>query len=421
MDVKVEGRLRLGFTPGLHVKFANVRVSNRGTQLAFVEEGDLAVEFLSLLRKDLRYGDIVLKRAHISVESDRHGDYNFERPAEVEAALPALELEKVSIAGMTVAYADKASGAAFETGNCDGVLTGVRHPGGAGFLSRVSLSGQFACSEVPAKRAPISDLKFSVEAKEGVFDFKPITMRSLGGEGSGTLHVDHSGAVPVIHLEYALKQFRIDEYFKALLPGVSASGLMHSSITLSLRGRTRGELSRSAEGEMVLSGTNLTLAGVDLDQDLSRYESSQNFNLFDLTAFVFAGPLGLAVTKGAQFASLAGNAGGSTPIRTVVSKWKIEKGVAQAKDVALTTRENRLALHGGLDFVNDDFDDVVVALVDSKGCAKVRQKIRGSFRNPVVEKPAALASITGPLRNLVGKLGSGSCEVFYSGSVAPAG
>src|SRR4029078_4990800 len=99
------------------------------------------------------------------------------------------------------------------------------------------------------------------------------------------------------------------------LPGIAASGLMHSSITLSMRGRTRGELRRSAEGQMVLSGTNLTLSGMDLDRELSRYESSQRFTLFDLTAFVFAGPLGLAVTKGVQFASLAGKEGGTTPIR----------------------------------------------------------------------------------------------------------
>jgi len=419
MEVAIQGRMRIGFTPGLHVKLGKVRVRNRGSQVALVQEADVAVEFLSLLRKDLRFEDLVLRGANISIERDPHGDYNYEKAPGVAAAFPGLDLDKVSLADLTVAYADKGSGDAFETGNCNGVLTGVRHPGNATFLSRISFRGKFACSDTPARKAPISDLRFSVEAHDGVFDFKPVTMRSFGGEGSGMLHLDHTGAVPVIHLEYALKEFRIDEYFKALLPGIAASGLMHSSITLSMRGRTRGELRRSAEGQMVLSGTNLTLSGMDLDRELSRYESSQRFNLFDLTAFVFAGPLGLAVTKGVQFASLAGKEGGTTPIRTVVSKWKVEKGVAQAKDVALSTRENRLALHGGLDFVNDDFDDVVVALVDAKGCAKVRQKIRGPFNNPVVEKPDTLASLTGPVRNLFNKLGRSSCEVFYSGSVTP--
>jgi len=188
-----------------------------------------------------------------------------------------------------------------------------------------------------------------------------------------------------------------------------------------MRGRTRDELRRSAEGEVSLSGTNLTLAGVDLDRDLSRYEASQRFNLFDLTAFVFAGPLGLVVTKGTQFAGLEQQGGGNTQIRTVVSKWKVEKGVAHARDVALTTSHNRLALQGGLDFVDEKFDEVFVALVDSKGCAKVRERIRGPFGNPVVEKPGVLASITGPVRNLFRDIpgADAKCDVFYSGSVAP--
>jgi len=36
---------------------------------------------------------------------------------------------------------------------------------------------------------------------------------------------------------------------------------------------------------------NLTLNGRDLDQELSRFESSQHFNLVDVGAFFFAGPV----------------------------------------------------------------------------------------------------------------------------------
>jgi hypothetical protein len=99
--------------------------------------------------------------------------------------------------------------------------------------------------------------------------------------------------------------------------------------------------------------------------------------------------------------------------------------VAHAEDVALATGETRLALQGGLDFVDGEFDEVFVALIDAKGCASVRQRIRGPFGKPVVEKPSVLASVAGPVVNLLGKArdllpGTGpACEVFYSGSMPP--
>ena len=425
MNVTVEGRLRIGYIPGLHVTLENVRIRNRETEIALVKEAELAIEPLSLLQQELRYRSVVLNGVRISIERGRDGTYNYEKLPEVKETFPALDLREMTFADLIVAYADKASGSSFESSGCSGELTDMRHPGGAAFLSRVSLAGQFACSEVRGKNATVSDLKFSVEATEGVFNFKPVTMGVFSGQGSGSMRMDRSIAVPIVHVSYSLSKFRVEDFFKALAPGRSVHGLMDFSTTLSLRGRTRVELRQSANGEMSLSGVNLTLAGADLDKELLKYESSLNFSLVDVSAFLFAGPIGLAVTKGYEFASLGQQSGGSTQIRTVVSNWKVEKGVAYAKDVAMATRENRLALQGGLYFVNDEYDDVIVALIDSNGCAKVRQKIRGSFSKPVVEKLGVLASLAGPVLKLLSKaraLLPGTrerCEVFYSGSVAP--
>ena len=425
MDVTVEGRLRIGFLPGLHVALGNVRIRNRGSELAFVETAELAIELLPLLHQELRYGGITLDRARISVERGKDGRYNFQKPPGAIAEFHALELKQVSFPELAFAYVDKASGSGFESRSCSGELTNMRHPGGAPFLMRLSLSARFACGEVRGMETPVSDVKFSVEATDGVFDFKPVTMRVAGGQGSGSVRMDRSAAVPVLHLAYSLSKFQVGEFLKGLPPGKSVSGLMDFSTTLSMRGRTRVDLRRSATGQMSLSGTNLTLAGMDLDKAFSKYESSQNFSLFDLSAILLAGPVGLLVTKGYDFSNLALQAGGSTPIRTVVSRWKVEKGVAQAGDVAMATGESRLALRGGLDFADDEYDEVFVALVDSNGCARVRQRIRGPFSKPVVEKPGVLTSVAGPVVNLLGKAmdllpGTGSkCEVFYSGSVAP--
>ncbi len=149
------------------------------------------------------------------------------------------------------------------------------------------------------------------------------------------------------------------------------------------------EFKQSAEGKISLSGNNLTLTGADLDQAIARYGASQNYNLLDLSAFVLAGPFGLMATKGYELSTLADNAGSSTRIGKVVSRWKVTKGVAHAEDVAMATGENRLAFQGALDFVRDEYSDVVVAVIDSNGCEKVRQRVHGPIAKPVVEKPAS--------------------------------
>jgi AsmA protein len=88
----------------------------------------------------------------------------------------------------------------------------------------------------------------------------------------------------------------------------------------------------------------------------------------------------------------------------------------------MATNENRIALVGSLDFVNERFNDVTMAVVDGKGCARVRQKIRGPFQKPEVEKANVLETTVGPVLNLLKqakKLLGGQCEQFYAGSVAP--
>lgn len=132
--------------------------------------------------------------------------------------------------------------------------------------------------------------------------------------------------------------------------------------------------------------------------------------------------MGLGLTKGYDFARIFEGSAGATTIRTLVSNWQIAQGVAHAADVAMATPKNRVALKGGLDFVSGRFDDVTVALIDDKGCATVKQKIRGPFRKPEVEKPDVLKALTGPARKLLDRardLLGGKCDVFYTGSVAP--
>lgn len=190
-----------------------------------------------------------------------------------------------------------------------------------------------------------------------------------------------------------------------------------------MQGRTRRQLVESASGELSLRGQDLKLLSTDLDRALARFESSQTFNLVDIGAVFFAGPVGLAVTRGYSFAGLFAGSGGTSTIGTLVSDWKVEHGVAHATDVAMATAKNRIALWGGLDFVGQRFADVTVAVVNDKGCATVKQTLSGPFASPVVEKPRVLTSIAGPVLKLVRQtrqlFPAGPCVLSYSGSVPP--
>jgi len=196
---------------------------------------------------------------------------------------------------------------------------------------------------------------------------------------------------------------------------------MDFSASLSMRGNTTKEIIQTAGGNVTLRGENLTLYGNDLDREFSRFESSQNFNLVDVGAFLFAGPIGLAVTKGYNFASIFRGSGGSSSIGKLFSDWKVERGIAQARDVAMATKQNRIALKGRINFVDERFDDVTIALIDARGCARVQQKIRGPFQKLVVEKPSVLMSLAAPPLNLLKQardlFTNGTCKVFYTGSV----
>jgi AsmA protein len=433
MEVRIGGRLGIGLFPGFHVTLEDVSIRNRGADVASAKETILGIDLLPLLHKEVRIVQVGMKRPRISIEQDQEGKFNFETPeegpgkktaGEAEGTRFSLDVAKISLSDGTLIYTDKKTGEGLEAGDFTLDVSRLRFPGGknSDLLRNLSFTAEFACKEFRKWGLTVSNLKLRIEGKDGILDLNPVTMSLFGGQGSGSFRADLSVPVPQYHVRYSLSRFRIEEFLKALSPKKVAEGSMDLSATLSMRGKTANGMKRTADGEVSLRGENLTISTVDLDREFSRYKASQSFNLVDVGAFFIAGPFAPLITKGYNFASLFRGSGGSTRIRALVSDWKVERGIARASDVAMATNENRIALKGSLDFVNERFNDVTVAMVDGKGCAKVRQKIRGSFRKPEVKKVDFLRTVAGPMLKLLEQaniLFGGQCEVFYAGSVAP--
>jgi AsmA protein len=423
MEVRIGGRVGIGFVGGLIVTLEDVHVRNLATDVAFAKKARFDIEVLPLLGRKVRIKQIALEGPNVNIERDRDGQFNFEDAQTTGESSPGLDWPNISLSDGNLAYSDKRYGKRLEAGGCHSDVQRLRLSGGrrSDFTKNLSFTAQLVCENVRSEGFTVSNLRFSADASNGVLDLKPITMRVFNSQGTGGIRADFSGAVPLYLIHFSLSQFSIEEFLKIMLPHTVAAGRMDFSSTLSTQGKTWKQIRQSVEGEISMRGENLTLGGSDLDKAFARFESSQHFNLIDVGAFFFAGPVALVATKGYDFENILRQSGASSEIPTLMSDWQVVGGVARAQDVAMATRKNRIALHGGLDFVADQFDDVTVALLDAKGCAKVRQEIRGPFQKPVVENPSVLRSLGGPAANLLKKgsdiLLGRKCEIFYAGSV----
>jgi len=424
MQVQVGGRPALRFFPGLHVTVAAVRVRNRGADVASVGEVKLGIELRSLLHKDLKFQDVRFKNAKITIARDKDGHFNTDRPPKPDSSSPAAAIASVAFTDSSLFYTDAQFGNNFAAEHCNveaGDLT-LAPSTPPDILKTLSLTGHLACAQMRTKNLAAAGIKASVTGTNGILKFDPVALETLGGRGSGNVTADFTAGEPVYHVHSSISKLQIADFSKTMTSAKTAEGVLDFSANLTMRGTPKSGVMRTAAGEASLHGNNLVLEIGDLDKEFSRYESTQNFNLVDVGAFLLAGPLGIAVTKGYDYARVLKSSEGRTTIRTLISQWKVEHGIAAAQDVALATPENRIAMKGGLDLVNDTYEDVTVALIDPNGCVRVEQKIHGSFHKPDVEKPNVVTAIASPARMLLNKgksLFGAKCVVFYSGAVQP--
>ena len=372
----------------------------------------------------------MIQQPRILVERDRDGRFNFERgegesPPAAEAQQSTLGLSEVAVTEATLRYRDEQSGGVFAARDCRLEVHPVRIARGnrTRLMRALSFTAELTCGEIRGNDIVVTDVNVSATGQHGVIDLQLVSLKVFGGQGSGNIHVDFTGTVPQYNVRFALPQFHVEEFFKSFSPQKIAEGWMDFSASLSMQGKIFSELRQTLAGQVSLRGKNLTIHGHDLDDELSRFKSSQNFDLVDVGAFFFAGPFGMVISKAYNFARLAQGPGGNSTIRTLVSDWDIAQGIARAQDVAMATNKNRVALQGELDLINERFNHLTVALLTPEGCVKVRQTVRGSFDHPVVESPSTLRTLGGPLLKLyhMGRalFPGGECDVFYAGSVEP--
>ncbi len=258
----------------------------------------------------------------------------------------------------------------------------------------------------------------SIVTVNGIIEIFPSHIGMFGSGGSGQLWIDLSKKAHRYHLIYEFKNYKIENLLKRLEQEQYISGIIELSLDLKME----GEALTGLAGDIYVSGKDLTVYNIDIDEVLERFKRTQSFNLIDVGAFLLAGPAGTLVTKASDYAILLNvDKTKQSQIHHFVSSWQMTDGRLTAKDVALTTSKSRIALRGGIDFNRNEFAGFTVAVVDKKGCPLISQTITGSIFSPQLQKVNAVSTILAPVTNVLKLVTGADCEPFYTGSIPHPG
>jgi AsmA protein len=380
----------------------------------------------NLALKDLSIAGDVIKNASFTGSFDcrevLQKDFRIENlKAPVKAVKGIYSFEPLTIGALT--YLDRKAGEKTELKEINLAikdLSVVDTPGD--IIKNIAFTGNLDCKDVRKGGLRIDNVKSPVRAEKGVISLISLTMDIFGAKGEGDAAADKSEADALykINLKVSKLDFEKLEEFFGTRKVIGGKGDLYASLTMKEKGSRN--LMSSMAGTFSLRGDNLVIYTMDLDKLLSSYETSQKFNLVDLGAFFIAGPLGTFALKGYRYADVYNEThGGRGTITQFISHWKIKDGVADAADCALATHHNRVALKGKLDLVGERYDNVIVALLDDKGCARFTQGISGPFGSPQIGAVNAIESLGGPIsylyRKAKGVFQGGKCKVFYNGAV----
>ena len=424
-DVGISGKMGLSFFP-FGVSAKDIHVANKGGEILSLEHLELGTELMSLLRRQLKVTSCEIVKPVVTIVKDAEGRYNFES-AEKKSSEgrpgTAFSLNEIRLSEGTLVYLDEKTGEKTELKGINLAIKDLSVVDASGdMIKNASFTGNMDCKELRKKDLKINSIKSSIKAEKGVIVLKPLTMDFFGAKGEGDASVDRAKADAEykISLHVSLLDFeKLAESFGAKRM-IGGKGDLVASLTVKEKGGRI--LLTGMDGTLSLRGDHLITYGMDLDKVLTSYETSQNFNLVDIGAYFIAGPLGSVALKAYRYGDVYYQTrGGRGAITQFVSHWKIKNGEAEATDCALATHHNRIALKGKLNLVSERYDNVIVALLDNKGCVKLKQSISGSFGTPQVGVVNAVESLAGPILNLYRQAKrfaqAGKCEVFYSGSV----
>lgn len=423
LEMRVTGETRLNLWPRPRAVFTDVVVRDGEIEVLQVPRATAAIAWLPLLRGQVQASNLALTEPLLTVRRDPNGSFTphlkRKRPElEPGQAPPPLPVSKITVEGGKVRFTDRITDSVAELDNI-ALVMGNLHRGADG---RLVFTGDLSAERLHVNRIEMQQLRGTFSTAKGVYRAAPMRGTLCGSNATFSLETDLSGVHPGWRLELAADSMSLEELFHSLAGRVLYEGEVDLRMNLSATGP--GRLVNHLDGTINVAGKQVVQHGFDLDGFISNLRKSHQVNPVDVGAFLVVGPVGTLLSRSFDLASLYRQLQEekSQTIDRLSFDWEIENGMARAKDVALRTRENRVAVQGAIDLPQLHYDGITLAVLDSQGCAELTEKISGPLDKPSIQPFSMLNTLAGPLSWLLNKfqeiVDPGECRPFYEGSVA---
>jgi AsmA protein len=434
LAVRIQGEMKIEFFPPFGLSLSDLHVARAGEDVLRVERMRVGLKILPLLWGRVRFRKLRLDRPDLSIQRTATGTFDFERYIflplrNAGEALPAAfdHFNEISITGGSVSYTGVDASIRADVEALDLTIRDLTLPGTPGEdpFRTVSFTGSGKAGRLAFGNAEITDLSFGIVAKSGNYEMNPSTLQAFGGTGEGNMWVSLTEPTPLVQVLYAIAGSRSERLFAASgrKQGL-LEGKMDLAANLFMKGVNSDELTGTMSGDISWKGNDLAVPDFDPDALLSAEGEGKEIPAARIGALLLPGPYFAEGARGLSGPEKPGERiGEKGMVKMLVSDWIVKNGVFEAIDVALATKGHRVALTGKIDLPGKQFDNVTIALVDEKGCAKEGQTIRGTFRLPRIEQATTVKGKTLPGEAPAGKstepVPGKECEVFYAGSVPP--
>ncbi len=409
---------------GFHMDFDHFLFDIAGGQINLNGDYNSSKHQPFYIKADLQFEDIIPAKFVYDDQTDSipeiiNGSLNGSLFAEIQFATDTMAMKLVSIKRGDLSYyfaEDTIETKSLEFFAKDVYYNSDKDPNP---LATLTTNLKIKSEELVTNFFKVDDLYYDINAEDGTYTVIPKQKSFFGSEGRGEHTLKPFDEEPYYRFQYSINQFNTEDLMQTFLEDTVITGKMDFSMDISMYGNQWDSLVSKINGDIHLTGKNLVMYGVDSDELIEKFKRSQKFTLVDVGAVLLAGPVGLAVTKGTDYASLIVlNSGKETHITKLVSDWSIHDGKLVMQDVAFATDKNRIAASGWLNFATDSLE-LTFALLDKNGCSIFSQDLFGSFAKPETGDIKVVGTILAPVTNLVDDIFGSDCEVFYNGVVKP--